>query len=370
MAQGHIQRRGKSFRISVYIGKDSNGRKLYKQETLKSYKAAQRRLTELEHQLDKGLPIANSKMVVAEFMQQWLNEVVAHTTRPKTQTFYESMTRLHIVPTIGHVSLEKLTPSNVQAVISFVLGKGLSPTTARRAYAALHKALEAALRLGLVYRNVCDAVDAPRQSHFEIQPPDKATVHKLLKAAEASPYVVAFWLLAYSGARRGEICAIKREHLDLERGTLSITGTVSRVDGVLTIQPPKSATSRRLIHLGNSTITVLRKHLVFQAEERLRLGNLYEDDGLLFASPTGQLLDPDLLTKNWARLCKAEDVKFRLHDLRHFHATTLIESGAHIKAVQNRLGHSSPSLTMSVYAHITPQLDKDAAEGFEDAMTA
>ena len=88
----------------------------------------------------------------------------------------------------------------------------------------------------------------------------------------------------------------------------------------------------------------------------------------MFASPNGGLLDPDILTKTWHRLCRELGVKYRLHDLRHSHATTLIETGVHIKTVQNRLGHSSPSLTMAVYAHVSPGMDKEAAEAYAEAM--
>jgi integrase len=369
MAKGHIQQRGKSWRVIVYLGKDANGKKLYKRETVRgSKKDAQKRLTELEHMLDRGLPITTSKEKVRDFMERWLADHVAHTTRPRTLQFYQMINRLYIEPTIGHINLEKLTPADITRVVANVLGKGLSPTTARRTYATLHRALECALKWGLVYRNVCDAIDAPREAENEVNPPDKQTVQNLLEAARETPYGAAYWLLAYSGARRGEICAIRREHLDMEKGTLSITGAVARIDGRLTIQPPKSATSRRMIHLGEATVAVLRAHLAKQAEERLRLGSLYEDNGLLFASPMGKLLDPDLLSKNWIRLCKQAGVKYRLHDLRHAHATTLIESGVHIKAVQTRLGHSSPSLTMKVYSHVSPQMDDAAADAFEAAM--
>lgn len=370
MAKGHIQQRGKSWRISVYLGKDANGKKLYKRETIRGAKRdAQRRLTELEHQLDKGLPVNTSKETVRDFMARWLSDQVPHTVRPRTLQFYEMMNRLYIDPVIGHVALEKLAPSDVQRVTSFVLDQGLSPTTARRAYATLHRALETALKWGVVYRNVCDAVDAPREANQEINPPDRATVQRLLEASQNTPYGTAYWLLAYSGARRGEVCAIKAEHLDLDKGTLSITGTVTRIDSKLTVQPPKTATSRRMIHLGQDTIALLRVHLAKQAEERLRLGSLWKDSGHLFTSPTGGLLDPDLLSKNWIRLCKKAGVHYRLHDLRHYHASALIENGVHIKTIQNRLGHSSPSLTMKVYAHVSPGLDAEAANAFESAMT-
>ena len=253
-------------------------------------------------------------------------------------------------------------------MIAGVLDKGLSPTTARRVYATLHRALSCGLRWGVVHRNVCDAIDAPREADQEISPPDKATVRALLGKGMETPYGAAFWLLAYSGARRGEVCAVKREHLDLEVGTLHITGAVGRENSKLTITPPKSKTSRRLIHLDTATIAVLRSHLVRQAEHRLSIGPAYQDQGLLFASPTGGLLDPDHLTRSWRHVCREVGVKCRLHDLRHAHITTLIEAGVHVKIIQSRAGHASPGFTLAKYGHVMPGMDTAAAEAYAKAM--
>ena len=151
---------------------------------------------------------------------------------------------------------------------------------------------------------------------------------------------------------------------------MSITGAVGRENGALVISSPKSATSRRMIQIGETTARLLHGHRAEQAEYRLKLGGVYEDSGLVFTSPTGGLMEPGNLTKTWIRICKEAGVKFRLHDLRHHHATALIENGVHIKAIQNRLGHSSPSLTMRIYAHVSPQMDQDAADLYEKAMAA
>jgi integrase len=212
-------------------------------------------------------------------------------------------------------------------------------------------------------------VDAPREADHQIDPPDRATVKALLEASRQTPHGAAFWLLAYTGARRGEVCALKQDHLDIANGSLSIVGSVGRQDGQLVTLPPKSASSRRLIHLDATTVALLRTHLARQAEYRLSLGGAYRDQGLMFTAPTGGLLDPDILTRTWQGLCREVGVKYRLHDLRHAHATTLIEAGAHIKAVQARLGHSSPSLTMAVYAHVSPGMDQDAADAYARAMS-
>ena len=138
--------------------------------------------------------------------------------------------------------------------------------------------------------------------------------------------------------------------------------------GQLVFDIPKSKYSRRLIHLDDQTVAVLRSHLARQAEWRLSVGPAYQDQGFMFTSTRGGLLDPDTLTRAWQRIRRQIGVECRLHDLRHAHATTLIEAGVHIKAVQARLGHSSPSLTMAVYAHVSPQMDKDAAQAYSEAM--
>lgn len=146
-------------------------------------------------------------------------------------------------------------------------------------------------------------------------------------------------------------------------------GSVGRQGGQLVTLPPKSASSRRLIHLDASTVALLRTHLAKQAAYRLSLGGAYRDQGFIFTSPTGSLLDPDILTRTWQSLCREVGIKYRLHDLRHAHATTLIEARTHIKAVQARLGHSSPSLTMAVYAHVSPGMDQDTADAYAQAMS-
>jgi integrase len=251
-----------------------------------------------------------------------------------------------------------------------VLAKGLSPTTARRVYATLHRALECALKWGVVYRNACDAADAPREAHHELDPPDRPIVKRLLERAMNGRHGAAFWLLAYTGMRRGEVCGVRRDDLDFERGVISIAGAVVRDNGSLEFVRPKSATSRRSIHIGVKTIAVLNTHLAQQAQERLVLGAAYHDEGFVFAPPTGGLLDPDVLTKTWQQICTDEEVTHTLRSLRHHHATALIEAGVHIKSVQARLGHSSPSLTMAVYSHVTPGMDEAAAEAYARAMSA
>ena len=370
--RGHITKRPSgSYAVVLYLGRDANGKKKQKWVTVQGNKKdAERLLAELLAQAHNGSPIDAGKETVSDFMERWLRDTVAIQTRPRTLQSYSTHVRLHIDPVIGKVKMQKLAPADIQAVIAGVLERGLSSTTARRVYATLHRALVCALKWGIVYRNVCDVVDAPREAEYEYSTPDNATVNRLIDSAMETPYGVAFHLLASTGMRRGEVCALRWDQVDLDKGTLSITGAVGRENGALVISSPKSATSRRMIHIGETTVRLLQGHRAEQAEYRLKLGGVFEDNGLVFTSPTGGLMEPGNLTKTWIRTCRDTGVHYRLHDLRHHHATALIENGVHIKAVQNRLGHSSPSLTMKIYAHVSPQMDKEAAEAYDRAMAA
>jgi len=126
---------------------------------------------------------------------------------------------------------------------------------------------------------------------------------------------------------------------------------------------------RSAIHLDTATIAVLRSHLTRQLEYRLSVGPVYQDRGLVFASPTGKLLDPDILTRTWRQVCREVGVKYRLHDLRHAHITTLIEAGVHVKIIQSRAGHASPAFTLAKYGHVMPGMDAAAAEAYAQAMS-
>lgn len=259
--KGSIRRRSKnSWELSIDIGVDAQGKRLRKFENVKGTKAvADRRLRELLASLDNGIPLYKERETVSTFMARWLRDQVAQTTKPRTHHFYSMMNRLHIDPIVGHIVVQKLTPADVQAVIAAVLSKGLSSSTARRVYATLHRALVCGVKWGNLVRNVCDAIDAPRDSAFELTPPSRDIVKALIVEASRTLYGVLFHLLAYTGMRRGEVCGLQWEHTDLDKGALSVVWSVGRDrDRKLALVPVKSATSRRLLHIDAGTVDVLR----------------------------------------------------------------------------------------------------------------
>ncbi len=134
---------------------------------------------------------------------------------------------------------------------------------------------------------------------------------------------------------------------------------------------PEVPVSIRAVALDADTVALLRRHRASQAERILKLGSAYDDQGFVFANDLGDVADPDRFTRAFRALArKAGCPDLRLHDLRHFHAFGLIKSGAHIKVIQDRLGHASAAFTLQVYGHSDAEMQAKAASDFARLMTA
>ena len=369
---GSIRRRGKgTYELTIDLGKDSNGRRQRKFVNVKgTRKEADRKLRDILASLDKGLPVDAGKVSLSEMLQRWMRDYVVPNTRARTAERYESDIRLHIEPSLGHIQLSRLSPADIQAMEARLLEGGKSARSVQHIHAVLRESLKHALRWGLVFRNPAEAVDPPRPSRPEIQPPSANAVWDLLEAAKETPYHGALVFLAFTGCRRGEALGLRWTDIDLENGNAAIVQSLQRVKGKgLVFQAPKSTKSRRAISLDSDTIDMLREHRGKQLLRQVELYGAYSDQGLVFPGSLGGPIDPSVLTRTFEKLVRRIGLTAtRLHDLRHFHATLLLQQRTNSKVVQERLGHSSFAITMDTYSYVTPGLQKQAAQDFALAM--
>lgn len=317
-----------------------------------------------------GLPLVNERQTVGAYLQSWLQGVKT-SARPKTYTTYEGLVRLHAEPKIGKVPLAKLTPQHLQDLYADRLDAGLSPQTVRHLHAVLHRALGQAARWGLVTRNVADLITPPRISRHEIQALDVVQSRALLQAAKGDRLEALYVLALTTGMRQGELLALRWKDVDLEAATLSVRGTLSRSPEGLTVAEPKTAGSRRHVFLGPIAVDALRRHRVNQTAERLLKAPGWENSDLVFVNEVGKPIEASNLRRRSFRplLEKAGLPRIRFHDLRHSAATLLLTQGIHPKVVSERLGHSKVSITLDLYSHVTPTLQKEAAMAL-DALIA
>lgn len=289
----------------------------------------------------------------------------------KTHDRYLGLVQKHLLPHIGHIRLVALAPAHVKFLLAQLTAGGMAPAGVDLVRTVLHGALKAAVRQDLLSRNVVEATTPPVVTRAEIAPPEIQTVAKVLElAATTGDHLFAvLLLLAYTGARRGEILGLDWQHVNLSEGTITITRSLGRSRAGLTFGPPKTSNGRRVIGLDQRTVEVLQAHQCRQLLEKVQAESAYEDKGLVFASPLGAPVNPMQVTRAFqslAKQCGAGQVK--LHALRHFHGSVLLQQKQSLFTVSRRLGHASITTTADLYGHMLPGSDKEQADAFAQAM--
>jgi integrase len=375
--RGHIEKRGKnSYSIAVSMGKDATTGK-YKQQWVSvkgTKKEAEKRLAEILNQIDNGTFLKPGKTTLAEYLNKWLLDYARPNLSPRGYERYESITRVHLIPSLGNIIMTQLRPDHLQSHYTAKLNSGLSALTVKYLHTVIHKALQTAVKRGLVVRNVADGVDVPRARRNDMQTWDEYEVNRFLETAKNSPYYELFYLALFTGMRRGELLALRWQDIDFLFGQISVNRTLHRLqggkygDGSYIFTQPKSERSRRTIALSPSVILTVKDYKEKQAAIRDKLGISLKDDDLIFSN-LGNPLRPNTISRAWTILAARASVKvIRLHDARHTHASLLLKQGVHPKIVQERLGHASIQITLDTYSHVAPGLQEAAAIRFDEGL--
>jgi integrase len=218
------------------------------------------------------------------------------------------------------------------------------------------------VRWGYLVRNVADAADPPTGKSAERRgwSPDQLRAF-LAYVREDDPY--AFWLLVTTtGMRRGELAG-RWADVDLEVGRLSVRQPRVVVANLPQPSEPKTARGRRSLALDAVTVAALRKHRARQLEHKLAVGARYQDSGLVFTWLDGSPIHPLRFSRWFEQHARQAGLpKIRLHDLRHSYASAALAAGGPAKVISERLGHATIAVTMDIYSHVLPGLDREAAD--------
>ena len=334
----------------------------------KTKKEVQEKLRVAINQQKLGILATGPQQTLEVYLLNWLENVYKPHVRPLSYVQHRSAINLHLIPGLGKITLQKLTPERIQAFYAQKLQEGLAPRSIALIHAALHGALENAVKWNLVSRNVAKLVSLPRTERHEIQPLTPEQARKLIEVSRGTRLEAMLVVALTTGMRRGELLALRWEDVDIEHGVLQVRRTVNHVSGHGYVENgPKTKAGRRKIMLPNFTIVALKEHRLRQNKQRDDAGDKWQERGLVFTNASGSFMRPYSVLEWFSRILKDADLPhMRFHDLRHSAATILLSKGVQPKVVQELLGHSNISMTMDVYGHVMPSMQQDAIQKLDD----
>jgi len=378
-----IRRRGKKWLVTVELGEDEKGIRRRKCLTCETEKEAARQEAILRGEVAKGSYVESSKETVSQFLDEWLSHV-SREKRQRTRDAYKTTVEKHLRPALGRIRLADLRPIHIERFITAQHDRGLAPATVAKHYWTLHKALDRAVMWGKLATNPADRVERPSLGKSRIRVLSVDEQARVLAAArtagrrrkkgppeEGEPpswlYGVVLLALA-TGMRRGELLGLRWADVDLDAGVVGVRDTIEESTAGVELGKTKTDAAVRQIRIPDAAVAFLREHKERQDELRDAIST-YVDNDLVFALSDGRERRPSTVTASFAHLC--EELKIgeaHFHCLRHTHATELLRAGVPVKGVSERLGHSSPSTTLAIYAHVLPDMQADAARRTDAAL--
>lgn len=313
----------------------------------------------------KASKITAGETKLMDFLPVWISSIRSSRARNTVFT-YEWIMNKRIIPFIGNIALEDLSPDKVQDFYRRLLSQGLSNHAVHVTHKVLNSALGHAQKMRRIISNPCKGTSPPKPDQSEMKIFDENKSRIFLTAAQdyEDQYYSLYYLAIHTGMRQGELLGLKWIDVNWENSSLVVQRQVIRVRGEgFHFTKPKSRLGNRTIVLGQGAIKILKNQKMVAKEKRTNSGDAWTDYDLVFPTNVGTpILDSNLRrgfrnTLKWAGLSK-----IRFHDLRHTAASLMLNNGIPLMVVSRRLGHSKPSITLDVYGHLIPSKQQDAAE--------
>lgn len=339
------------WRLRVYIGKDGRGKPIQESRNFSGgSRAADKALRDFVHEVEKARN-PDRVSTISDVLDAWLEHTGSERTR-STLRNYKQVVESDLKPAFGTIPLDRLRPHTLDEQYRRWRDAGLKPASIRQRHAIMSAALRQAVKWEWLEEAVTAKASPPVVRREERPTVTLEELRRILDAAEEDDPVhgTAFALAALLGARRGDLCALRWSAVDLGARTVRITSEKTHTIRTIPLDPVATGT--------------LGRRWAYQTELAARAGTRLVQDSWVLSrrADGGEQMKADGLTHAFARICADLHLSYRLHDLRHFAATTMIAAGVDARTAANRLGHANPTMTLNVYSHLVDDRARDAAD--------
>ncbi|GAB6274765.1 MAG: tyrosine-type recombinase/integrase [Peptococcaceae bacterium] len=363
--RGHIRKRNKdTWTVVVELPRDpiTNKRRQKWVAVTGTKKEAEKELARLLYELETGFYTEPSKMTFGEYLDLWLETMKNKVVRT---TWNEYMYRIKRWKSTEAAAkpLQGVTVMDIELELQRF---NLSPERTKDLYVTAKEALKKAVSAGILNKNPFDAVRPPRISQKEMKVWTVNEAAVFLESAADNKHYAFFYLALKTGARLGELLALRWEDVDFERKIIQIKHSIANLSGKTVLQPPKTRSAQRTIPVDEATVNVLKNHKKLNTENSLKSG-FGRVPWVFWSKKTGRPLYKSNMGRAFRTAIKKAGVTMiRFHDMRHTHATFLLEANVHPKIVSERLGHSSTQITLDRYSHILPNTQAEAVKAIKN----
>lgn len=371
---GGVRKRGKRWYYYFEDINDDGSRKKVEKVGGDTRPEAEAALRKVLSDIDEtGQYFLGTDTRVKQYLDFWMEEYVKLNLKYNTYENYRFTIKNHINGYLGKKKLTDLSPALLQNFINAEFKKGYSKKTMTITHSVLKNALNMAVYpWGLIKQNPMLYVKIPK---YEARPTTKKDLkiisledfdHMLEITPEGHPFYIPLNIGFYTGMRVGEVCGLTWDNVDFSNGTITVEKQMVKNDGAWVYGTPKTSSSNRTIFIGQTLLAILKKHKKQQLENRMKYGKLYIDSNAVCTKEYGELVTPSVVKWNTRRISNALSLSFNFHSLRHTHATLLLENGAKMKEISDRLGHSRISITMDTYSHVTDKMRNETVDIMEN----
>lgn len=346
-------------------------RKQIRRRGFESKRQAMDTMTKLKAEVLENSFIDVTAMTYEKYLEEWFEERRNHlqkTTFDIHFIYYQNV----IKPMLGHFKIQQITPLHIQKFVNNLVSEAkYSEHTVHLIYRIVSASLKKAKVMKIIKDNPASGITLPKIKRKEMNIWSLEQVNHFISAAKSIKRLtrcyIGFLIALLTGMRQGEILGLRWKDVDMDNQTIYIRQTLTQEAELKA--GAKNNSSIRSIHITDKLVSELKAHRKLVLEEKLLLGHNYNDFDLIICTRSGKPIIPRNFRKEFYNLTKKIDLpKIRFHDLRHTHATILIQQNVNVKLISERLGHAEIGTTLDTYSHVLPNMQKTVSDQLDKVI--